>query len=43
MMADMTISFEPLAARMRPENISEFIGQSHLTGKGKPSKAGNRT
>ncbi len=27
---------EPLAARLRPKNLKEFIGQSHLTGKGKP-------
>jgi len=32
----MDFSFEPLAARMRPQTIDEFIGQSHLTGKGKP-------
>lgn len=27
---------EPLASRIRPTSLSEFIGQSHLTGKGKP-------
>lgn len=27
---------EPLASRIRPKNIDEFIGQSHLTGSGKP-------
>lgn len=27
---------QPLAARMRPRNISEFIGQEHLLGQGKP-------
>ncbi|MBA2655153.1 MAG: replication-associated recombination protein A [Gammaproteobacteria bacterium] len=32
----MTPSFEPLAARMRPDNIDDFIGQAHLTGKDKP-------
>jgi putative ATPase len=32
----MTTSFEPLAARMRPKTIQEFIGQSHLIGEGKP-------
>lgn len=28
-------SFEPLAARMRPQRIEEFFGQSHLLAKGK--------
>lgn len=28
--------FEPLAARMRPRNIDEYIGQSHLLGPDKP-------
>lgn len=27
---------EPLAARIRPKRLDEFIGQEHLTGKGKP-------
>lgn len=27
---------EPLAARLRPKNLKEFVGQSHLVGKGKP-------
>ena len=27
---------EPLAVRLRPIHLDEFIGQSHLTGKGKP-------
>ncbi len=26
----------PLAARMRPRNLEEFVGQSHLVGPGKP-------
>lgn len=30
------ISGQPLAARMRPRNINEFIGQSHLLSSGKP-------
>ncbi len=25
----------PLADRMRPRNISEFVGQSHILGEGK--------
>lgn len=29
-------SYQPLAARMRPRNINEFIGQDHLLGSGKP-------
>lgn len=28
--------FQPLAERMRPRNLSEFIGQTHLIGPGKP-------
>ncbi len=31
-MADM----EPLASKIRPKNLKEFIGQEHLTGSGKP-------
>ncbi|MBI2610667.1 replication-associated recombination protein A [Candidatus Kaiserbacteria bacterium] len=27
---------EPLASRIRPTTLDEFVGQSHLTGKGKP-------
>lgn len=27
---------EPLASRIRPKNLEEFIGQSHLVGPGKP-------
>jgi len=27
---------EPLASRMRPKNLDEFVGQEHLTGKDKP-------
>jgi putative ATPase len=29
-------SNQPLAERVRPKNISEFIGQSHLLGEGGP-------
>lgn len=29
-------AFQPLATRMRPHSIDEFIGQSHLLAKGKP-------
>jgi putative ATPase len=32
------MSNEPLAAVLRPKNLSEFIGQSHLVGEGKPLK-----
>ena len=28
--------FRPLAARMRPRTLSEYIGQSHLLGDNKP-------
>lgn len=31
-----TSDFQPLAARMRPRNIDEFYGQTHLLGKNKP-------
>ncbi|SCB85248.1 replication-associated recombination protein A [Gilliamella intestini] len=35
-----TDEFKPLAARMRPRDLAEYIGQSHLLGKDKPlSKA----
>lgn len=27
---------EPLASRIRPKSLDEFVGQSHLTGEGKP-------
>ena len=27
---------EPLAAKMRPQNLNEFVGQEHLVGVGKP-------
>ncbi|KKT29846.1 MAG: AAA ATPase central domain protein [Candidatus Collierbacteria bacterium GW2011_GWC2_44_18] len=32
----MTKSVEPLASRIRPSILEEFIGQNHLTGEGKP-------
>ena len=28
--------YEPLAARMRPQNLDEYVGQQHLVGQGKP-------
>lgn len=27
---------EPLASILRPKNLEEFVGQSHLVGPGKP-------
>ncbi len=30
------MSIEPLAVRMRPKSLTEFVGQTHLVGKGKP-------
>ncbi|MGZ9898198.1 replication-associated recombination protein A [Shewanella gaetbuli] len=33
---DFAPDFRPLAARMRPRDISEYIGQNHLLGQGKP-------
>ncbi len=34
---------EPLAARIRPKNLQEFIGQSHLVGPGKPLRVAIET
>lgn len=31
---------EPLASKIRPKTLDEFIGQEHLVGKGKPARAG---
>lgn len=31
-----TGEFQPLAARMRPTSLNQFVGQSHLLGQGKP-------
>ncbi|QYJ91791.1 replication-associated recombination protein A [Shewanella halotolerans] len=33
---DFAPDFRPLAARMRPEKLSQYIGQDHLLGEGKP-------
>lgn len=33
---DFSEDFRPLAARMRPRNLNEYVGQSHLIGEGKP-------
>lgn len=33
---DFAEDFRPLAARMRPKNLAEYVGQSHLIGEGKP-------
>lgn len=33
---EYTGSMQPLASRIRPEKLDEFIGQEHLVGKGKP-------
>ncbi len=30
---------EPLASRIRPDNLEDFVGQSHLTGEGKPLRS----
>jgi putative ATPase len=29
-------AYQPLAARMRPRNLDEFVGQEHVLGEGKP-------
>src|SRR3989338_1978577 len=31
-----TGNMEPLASKIRPKTLDEFVGQEHLTGKGKP-------
>lgn len=36
--AEQTASFAPLAARMRPRNLSQYIGQQHLLSDRKPLK-----
>lgn len=33
---DFAADFRPLAARMRPQTLAQFIGQAHLLGPGKP-------
>lgn len=33
---DFSEDFRPLSARMRPRNLEEYIGQSHIVGVGKP-------
>lgn len=35
-MSDTHAQFEPLAARMRPQTIADFVGQEHLVAEGKP-------
>ncbi|OGT52453.1 MAG: recombination factor protein RarA [Gammaproteobacteria bacterium RIFCSPHIGHO2_12_FULL_41_15] len=35
-MSSIMASFIPLATRMRPKNLDEYVGQSHLLAKGKP-------
>jgi putative ATPase len=34
--ANQTSAYQPLAARMRPRNLDDYIGQEHLLGSGKP-------
>src|SRR6185437_3632100 len=31
-----TCGMEPLASKIRPTSLEEFVGQEHLVGKGKP-------
>ncbi|MDH2924061.1 putative ATPase [Nicoletella semolina] len=33
---DFSDDFRPLSARMRPRNLEEYVGQTHLVGTGKP-------
>lgn len=30
--------YEPLASKMRPKSLNDFVGQNHLLGKGKNIK-----
>ncbi|GGB90900.1 recombination factor protein RarA [Marinobacterium zhoushanense] len=34
--SEQTSGYEPLAARMRPRTLDEYVGQTHLFGRGKP-------
>src|SRR5690554_7696249 len=34
--SDTDLSHQPLAARMRPATLDDYVGQSHLVGAGKP-------
>ncbi|MGL6176174.1 MAG: recombination factor protein RarA, partial [Vibrionaceae bacterium] len=34
--SDPAYDFRPLAARMRPTSLAEFVGQSHLLAQGRP-------
>lgn len=36
---DFSPDFRPLAARMRPETLEQYIGQNHLLGEGKPLRS----
>ena len=33
---------QPLAARMRPQTLDEFVGQEHLLGEGQALRRGDR-
>ena len=33
---DFSSDFRPLAARMRPQNLDQYIGQQHILGADKP-------
>ena len=33
---DLSVGYQPLATRMRPKSLADYIGQSHLLGSGKP-------
>ncbi|HHO68929.1 MAG TPA: replication-associated recombination protein A [Gammaproteobacteria bacterium] len=42
-MTDVADSFRPLADRMRPRSLDEFVGQQHLLGPGKPLRTAIET
>lgn len=42
-MTDKNKQYLPLAARMRPKKLSDYIGQQHLVGQGKPLKQAIKT
>ena len=35
LLEQIKLTQEPLAARMRPRNLDEYIGQDHIVGKGR--------
>ncbi len=42
-MQDRMKNEAPLAARMRPRTLDEFVGQEEIVGEGTPAAPGNRS